>query len=136
MPFVIIFVPVMRKVVIFVILGSMILHCASRVGLLSYLYQNRDEIAFALGLTDEVPIAMCNSDYDFDMGLTIQSADHDETSQRTFPVAFEIKLFFDSDKTQVPHRTQTPLRAVYIPAVSQLLQGCSQSIFRPPVFQS
>lgn len=123
----------MRKVVIFVILGSMILHCASRVGLLSYLYQNRNEIAFVLGLTDEIPIAMCNSSYDFDKGLTIQSADHDETSQRTFPVAFEIKLFFDSDRTQIPGRTQTSLHAGYIPAVSRLLQGCPNPIFRPPV---
>lgn len=126
----------MRKAVIFMILSSMILHCASRVGLLSYLYQNRNEIAFALGLTDEIPIAMCNSDYDFDKGLTIQSADHDETGQRTFPVAFEIKLFFDSDKTQVPDRTQIPIRAEYIPAVDRLLQGCSHAIFRPPVTQS
>lgn len=126
----------MRKVVIFVILGSMILHCASRVGLLSYLYQNRNEIAYTLGLTDELPIAMCNSDYDFDKGLTIQSADHDETSQRTFPVAFEIKLFFDSDKTQAPARIQLALCAAYIPAVSRLLQGCQQSVFRPPVYQS
>jgi hypothetical protein len=125
----------MRKVVIFIILGSMILHCASRVGLLSYLYQNRNEIAFTLGLTDEIPIAMCNSDYDFDKGLTIQSADHDETSQRTFPVAFEIKLFFDSDRTQIPDRTQTSLHTGYIPAVNRLLQGCPHSVFRPPVSQ-
>ena len=126
----------MRKVVIFVVLGSMILHCASRVGFLSYLYQNRNEIAYTLGLTDEMPIAMCNSDYDFDKGLTIQSADHDETSQRTFPIAFEIKLFCDFDKTHVPDRIETPLRVTSIPAVSRLLQGCSQSIFRPPVYQS
>lgn len=126
----------MRKVVIFVILGSMVLHCASRVGLLSYLYQNRNEIAYMLGFADEMPIAMCNSSYDFDKGLTIQSADHDETNQRTFPVAFEIKLFFDSDKTHVPARIQIPLRGEYIQAVSRLLPGCPQAIFHPPVYQS
>ncbi len=126
----------MRKVVIFVILGSMILHCASRVGFLSYLYQNRNEIAYTLGLADEMPIAMCNSDYDFDKGLTIQAVDHDETSQRTFPIAFEIKLFCDSDKTQVPDRIGTPLHAIGIPAKNGLLQGCPQSVFRPPVSQS
>jgi hypothetical protein len=114
----------------------MILHCASRVGFLSYLYQNRNEIAYTLGLTDELPIAMCNSDYDFDKGLTIQSVDHDETSQRTFPTASEIKLFFDAAIIQIPVGVHASLSSTDIPAVNRLLQGCHQSVFRPPVYHS
>lgn len=41
----------------------MTLHCASRLGVVSYLYENRLEIAYQIGLIAEIPIAMCAGDY-------------------------------------------------------------------------
>ena len=73
----------------------MVIHSASRLGILSYLYQQRHDIAYTLGLLKEVPIAMCNSDYDFGSGLHFES--NDTTEDSLPPVAFtahEIHLFY------------------------------------------
>lgn len=61
-----------KRLIIALILFSMVLHSASRLGLVSYLYQQRHEIAYTLGLVSEVPIAMCNSDYGLNDNLVIQ----------------------------------------------------------------
>lgn len=122
----------MKRAVICVILCSMMLHCASRVGFLSYLYQHRHEIAFSLGLINEVPIATCSSDYDFGDGLVVRSVTEDGASQRTLPIAIEINLFFVSDKTQVPSQSGIQVSQVYAPLQSNPRNGCLRSVFHPP----
>lgn len=96
----------MRRIISLVILCSMMLHCASRLGLLSYLYQERHAIAHAVGLIQEIPIALCSSDYDFNQGLSIQVHDDSETQPVTFGHAHEITLFApdnDFDNTRYSH---------------------------------
>lgn len=117
---------------VILILTCMMLHCASRVGFLSYLYQQRHEIAFALGLIAEVPIAMCSSDYDFSDDLSVHVSDNDEAARQTLPMAFEINLFCIAEEIPdlavkeagntpgTPHDWSCP-RA-----------GCLRSIFHPP----
>jgi hypothetical protein len=83
----------MRRTLSVLILLSMVLHCASRLGVLSYLYENRNQIANTMGLISEVPIAMCSSDYDFNEGLHIQHADTHPSAPATFLTAHEITLF-------------------------------------------
>src|SRR5689334_8488731 len=84
-----------RRGVVVLILTSMVLHCACRMNFLSYLYKQRHEIAYALGLIDEVPIALCHHDYDFDSGLTIQTQeDDDSTVPYALSHAHEIILIF------------------------------------------
>ena len=83
----------MRRTLALLILFSMVLHCASRLGVLSYLYENRNHIANSIGLISEVPIAMCSSDYDFNDGLHIQHADTHPSAPATFLTAHEITLF-------------------------------------------
>ncbi|MBL0740680.1 hypothetical protein [Chryseolinea lacunae] len=100
----------LRKVVIFLILTSMVLHCASRMNFLSYLYAQRQEIAFALGLIDEIPIAVCHHDYDFDKGLTIVTHDSDKSHlPPTLSQAREIILFFQFDLVRVDPRSEITL---------------------------
>jgi hypothetical protein len=53
----------------------MMLHCASRLGLLSYVYENRSAILFRSGLIEEIPIAVCSHAYSFHKGLKISAAD-------------------------------------------------------------
>lgn len=85
----------LRKGIIFLILTSMMLHCASRMNFLSYLYEQRQEIAFSLGLIDEIPIAICHHDYEFDKGLKIVTHDTDKARlPSTLTQAREIILFF------------------------------------------
>jgi hypothetical protein len=74
----------------------MVLHCAGRLGVLSYLYKNRLEIANAVGLISEIPIALCSNDYDGDRGLTIHLPDADRSLPVSFLSAREIILFFDT----------------------------------------
>src|SRR6185436_13620850 len=83
----------MRRTLALLILFSMILHCASRLGVLSYLYENRNHIASTVGLISEVPIAICSSNYDFNDGLHIQHTDTDPSFPVSFLTAHEITLF-------------------------------------------
>ena len=103
------FVP-MKKVAIVVILVSMLLHCASRIGILSYAYQKRHEIAFSLGITQERSIATCSSDYDFGRGLTIQTSDDESAG---IPVAVfqtkEINLFIQEIAFNITRAVGVPI---------------------------
>lgn len=65
--------------------------------MLSYLYEKRHSVAYTVGLIAEVPIAMCNSDYDFGKGIVVYDNDPDDS---TIPPAIfhaqEIQLFITS----------------------------------------
>jgi len=74
------------------ILFAMVLHCANRLGGLSYLYEKRNDIAYAVGLIAEKPIAVCSSDYDYNRGLTVVTPEHDP-GVRGFVPSYEINLF-------------------------------------------
>lgn len=83
-----------RKSLSIVILFSLMLHCAGRTGFLSYLYKQRHEIAYAMGLINEVPIAICSAGYFVhEHGLTLQTTD-DGNVPTVLTNAAEIVLFF------------------------------------------
>ncbi len=103
---------VLKKSLSLVILISMTLHCSSRLGLLSHLYQVRHSIAYSVGLIAEIPIAVCSSDYDFSKGLQIEVPDS-EKGMPGLAQAHEINLFFIS--------------AFYLPEPSSVL--LSQQLF-------
>lgn len=72
----------------------MMLHCAGRIGLLSYLYEQRHHIALALGMIDEIPMTMCSYEYNPNDGLIIH--EHHPSQEAIPPVLFssqEIHLF-------------------------------------------
>jgi len=110
----------------------MLLHCASRIGFLSYLYEQRQQIAYALGVISEIPIAMCSSDYDFQDGLEIHASQDDAAAGQSLPMALEIKLFFSA--VEIPILIPEGVSPVkhYASASSHPLHGCLQSIFHPP----
>jgi hypothetical protein len=114
----------------------MVLHCASRVGFLSYLYQQRQEIAYALGLITEIPIAMCSSDYDFNDDLVIHAPHHENSSGQTIPVALEITLFFSAITLSLtmPEKGEVVENQNFF--CSRALTGCLQAIFHPPAHLS
>lgn len=82
-----------RKSLVSIVLLSMVLHCASRLGVISYLYQERHTIAHSVGLIADIPIAMCNSEFDFGKGLTFVNIDHDDQLPASLSIAHEIHLF-------------------------------------------
>lgn len=86
-----------RKSLSIVILFSLTLHCAGRTGFLSYLYKQRHEIAYALGLINEVPIAVCSASYYSHNGsLAVQTADDSAAVPTVLTNAAEIVLFFSA----------------------------------------
>lgn len=125
----------MRRIISLVILCSMMLHCASRLGILSYLYQERHSIAQAVGLIQEVPIALCSSDYDFNQGLlSIQDHNDSETLPVTFGHAHEINLFapdnaFDNTCYSHHYLAGTLNQPPYIATISP---SPHFKIFQPP----
>jgi hypothetical protein len=82
-----------RRILSIIILISMTLHCASRLGILSHLYQQRHAIAYAIGVVAEMPIALCSSDYDFNDELLIPIEDMGESIPATLQQAPELQLF-------------------------------------------
>lgn len=91
----------MKRFITIAILVTMTLHCASRLGVLSYLYENRHEIAYHAGLIAEIPIAMCTEDHFAKNGpLVIDEIESDSSEQVPLQVvtANEIILFFHSDR--------------------------------------
>lgn len=82
-----------RKVLSVVIILSMVMHCGSRLGFLSYLYEKRHDLAYQVGLIAEIPIAMCSGNYDFNKGLVIQQDDAAAHIPGGIPDALEITLF-------------------------------------------
>jgi hypothetical protein len=94
----------------------MVLHCASRLGILSWLYSKRHDIAYHIGLIAELPIAMCNGEYFAKQSpLLIKSSGSSDTSMPVqFAQATEILLFIHSSnktdlqavsKTKTDHNT-------------------------------
>jgi len=61
-----------KKFLSIVVLVCMTLHCCSRLGVISYVYANRFDLAYALGMTAERVISMCSADHFQRSQLNIQ----------------------------------------------------------------
>jgi len=125
---------VIRKSLSIIVLISLTLHCMSRTGFLSYLYEQRYDIAFSLGVIDEIPIAMCDSSYydTHELKVDIKSAPGHQSIPPVLTSASEIILFFKTANTFVdPHFTlisDSNLSAYLLPNYS----GPTGSLFQPP----
>jgi len=110
------------------------MHCASRLGFMTWMYQNREEIAYSLGFIHERPITMCGRVYDLDRAVKIEAVQHDTDNMPApaLPVS-DINLFIDfSDITQKVHN-----RSFLAEVFNNLYQphACSSPaypIFQPP----
>ena len=114
-----------------IVLLSMTLHCFSRIGFLSYLYQQRHEIAFAVGLIKEVPIAMCSSEYDPDSGLVI----HQDGEHHSLPStlrANEITLFVSKENPPVNFSLLFLRTLSQTPFCENDPSRSTSNIFQPP----
>jgi hypothetical protein len=111
----------------------MVLHSASRLGVLSYFYQQRHEIAYAIGLIAEVPIAMCSSDYHVSNDLVIVS--HDDATGTVPPAiisAKEIQLFFVNTLDDVRPSRSIAIITHESPFIEKRYSPPALSIFHPP----
>lgn len=123
-----------KRLLVYLILTSMILHCAGRLGLLDSLYQQRHRIAYNLGLIAEIPIAICSGDYgyDFDDKLKFQSGDADETE---IPISYQLRditLFLVNDDLNLncePYILSTAINVLH--KVNPYLSP-TRAIFQPP----
>lgn len=103
------------------------LHSASRLGILSYLYKQRYDLAYACGMIKEVPIAMCSIDHDLGSGLHIKAH---ETSDDSLPPAIscapEIHLYYN----EFPEFSLNPAR---LAALLQQPSGVVERKYNTPV---
>lgn len=92
----------MKRAGVFLILFSMILHCGIRLGFGTWIYQNRQSLAFSVGLVEEAPITMCSHEHDADRAVKIEVSEDTQDKQlpsHTFQVR-EINLFFEHNIAQ------------------------------------
>lgn len=121
-----------KRLLVYLILTSMILHCAGRLGLLDSLYQQRHRIAYNLGLIAEIPIAICSGDYDFDDKLKFQSGDAEETEIPISDQLRDITLFLVNDDLNLncePYILSTAINVLH--KVNPYLSP-TRAIFQPP----
>jgi hypothetical protein len=121
----------MKRMLCAIILFSMMLHSASRLGVLSYLYKQRHEIAFQVGIIAEIPIALCSGQYHADTTLKIQ----DHEAGKALPMlstAQEINLFIQ-ETGFIIQPVFTLIRETQVTAfVIQPYLPPALSIFHPP----
>ena len=109
----------------------MTLHCASRLGFLDQLYKNRHKIAYTMGLIAEIPIAMCNRDYDFNDALVIE-IDDNESLLYGFLSANEINLFYKETILSVSHCLPFITCLIKKPFLSGKYSSELFPVFHPP----
>jgi hypothetical protein len=109
----------------------MLLHSASRLGVISYLYQNRHDIAHRIGLIVEIPVAVCNSDYSFSKNPIIYSPGDDEKLPVNFQ-AREIILFFQDTGTDLLLSSVITSEFHFTALVESGYASPSDLIFHPP----
>ncbi len=121
-----------KRLLVYLILTSMILHCAGKLGLLDSLYQQRHRIVYNLGLIAEIPIAICSGDYDFDDKLKFQSGDADETE---IPISYQLRditLFLVSDDLNLNYELYILSTAVNVQHKVNPYLSPTRAIFQPP----
>jgi hypothetical protein len=127
-----VYLAAVRKTITFLILLSMVAHSAARLGVLSYLYENRLSIGHTLGLVTEIPIALCSHDYDFGGALVITENDAETGIPANYFQAREIILFYESSDVELTaslyplgNKSRTALR-------STTYSSPEFSFFHPP----
>jgi hypothetical protein len=110
----------------------MVLHCASRLGTLSYLYEKRNDIAFSIGLISEIPMSMCSSNYQFSKKLFLQQEDTKQHAPISFSGVQEIVLFSPVDVLSLTERNPLHYTAVKFKFLLQHYLTPHLDIFHPP----
>jgi hypothetical protein len=110
----------------------MALHCTCRLGFLDKLYQQRYTISYAIGLIEEIPIAMCNSNHDFGQGLMIDTQREDTSLPTPLVQTHEINLFFSSVSTPQLHNNSITLELIFTLEEDNLIHSDFTSVFHPP----
>jgi hypothetical protein len=121
-----------KRLLVYLILSSMILHCAGRLGLLDSLYQQRHRIAFNLGLIAEIPIAICSGDYEFGSKLNFKTDDQKEANVPISYQASEIILFFVAEDLQPIQKPEITSRFFNTQYTAVAYCSPNQAIFQPP----
>jgi hypothetical protein len=121
----------LRKAICIIILSSMALHCAARLGLLDYLYAKRSSFAFSLGLTAEKVIASCGLGHYQEESLAMA----DEGDHPGNPIgsqAFEILVFFQASAFVIPINFSFTVTNYFLVSAEKIPSTDGKSLFHPP----
>jgi hypothetical protein len=121
-----------KKLLSIVIIISMILHCSSRLGVISFLYKSRYDIAASIGIIKEKPIASCDSHYFAEKDFKIIDNAGEDTSENLIQ-ALEINL---AQPSIVSFTFESPflrLCKMSFPIQTGLTISYCTNIFHPPL---
>ncbi len=121
-----------RKCLVYTILFSMMLHCASRLKLVDTIYKNRNQIAYSIGLIAEIPIAMCDGKYDFGRGIVVNEQEHQTSLPTTLSIAQEINLFHSLFNLTIIPRFVKIADTIWGSYTSKEYTSPAALIFHPP----
>jgi hypothetical protein len=104
-----------------------------RIGILSYLYQQRFEVAYYFNLIKEVPMALCGSDYKTPHeDLVILDQQEDGQIPASLTSSEEIILFFQGSSFYSPQvfswLNVIPITPYQVPSTC----GWQSDLLRPP----
>lgn len=124
----------MRKAIPLVILAVLIIHSASRLGVLSYVFAHRYEIAYSLGLEKERTISTCNADYFQD--LTLIQAQPVDDSHVPGQLFHADEIILDSPPPVLSYNPKSEsMEYLHIPLI-RVYPYPGSEIFHPPGFFS
>jgi hypothetical protein len=114
-----------------IILLSMLLHCSSRLGVLSYIYRNRTNISHWLGIVKEKTIASCDRHYFVDKDLKI-NLDSEDDLPVVFTQAQEIILFINSINVFLADNTSSRFQKITTRYLLKAYLVHRIAVFQPP----
>lgn len=121
----------MKKATAIFILLVLTLHCGSRLGLLTAMFNQRYKIAVLIGLMEEKPIVECNSEYFTDDLVITNLNDSASSLPASIFHAQEIQLFFETH--EFSFNPLMPVRLSWAPSnYTVWYPEPSHSIFHPP----
>jgi hypothetical protein len=108
------------------------LYSSNRSGFLSYLYQHRHEVSYTLGLSDEVAVTICGSEYYNDQLPVIETAPEHESVPTSLTSAPKINLFVNDFLTLSQPSWVILSSTTYSHYSASLPSGSASEFFQPP----
>jgi hypothetical protein len=125
---------VIKKLTAYIILLSMTLHCACRLGVIDRVYKKRNEIAFAMGFIAEIPISICSSDYKTTHSFKLDKSDVNEAVPGLVFKTEYINLFLIQAYKHPDKETIALNQNSFCALVNLYKFALSRGVFHPPSF--
>jgi hypothetical protein len=124
----------LKRILVILILGSLSLHCASRLGVIYYLFNQNSKESFLLsiGLIDEISISICSNDFQPKNRVYLENTQETTTRIPILPSAEEIHLFISHSEVSILDALAKKLQLHITPYLTLATDGFNSDSFQPP----